>query len=35
MGTSIQMPERHYGALTAGAGDGIAARLDALEQLGG
>jgi integrase len=30
MGTSIRMIERHYGALIAGAGDSIAARLDAL-----
>jgi integrase len=29
MGTSVRMIERHYGALIAGAGDSIAARLDA------
>jgi integrase len=32
MGTSIAMIERSYGALIAGAREGIAARLDALEQ---
>ena len=31
MGTSVQMIERHYGALLDGAGAGIAARLDAFE----
>jgi hypothetical protein len=31
MGTSIVMIELHYGALIAGAGDSIVARLDALE----
>lgn len=31
MGTSIAMIERSYGTLIAGAGDGIAARLDALD----
>jgi integrase len=29
MGTSVRMIELHYGALIAGAGDSIAARLDA------
>ena len=31
MGTSVQMIERHYGALLDGAGAGIAGRLDALD----
>jgi hypothetical protein len=31
MGTSVDMIERHYGALLDGAGEGIAARLDALD----
>jgi integrase len=31
MGTSTRMIERHYGTLIAGAGKGIAARLDALD----
>jgi integrase len=31
MGTSVRMLERHYGTLIAGAGEGIAARLDALD----
>jgi integrase len=31
MGTSVQMIERHYGALLDGAGAGIAARLDAFD----
>ena len=31
MGTSTRMLERHYGTLIAGAGEGIAARLDALD----
>jgi integrase len=31
MGTSVRMIERHYGALLDGAGQGIAARLDALD----
>ena len=31
MGTSIEMVERHYGALLDGSGAGIAARLDAFE----
>jgi hypothetical protein len=31
MGTSVEMIERHYGALLDGAGEGIAARLDALD----
>jgi integrase len=31
MGTSVQMIERHYGALLDGAGAGIAGRLDAHE----
>jgi integrase len=31
MGTSVQMIERHYGALLDGAGAGIASRLDAYE----
>jgi integrase len=31
MGTSTRMLELHYGTLLAGAGDGIAARLDALD----
>jgi hypothetical protein len=30
-GTSVEMIERHYGALLDGAGEGIAARLDALD----
>jgi integrase len=35
MGTSVQMIERHYGALLDGAGAGIAARLDAFDNKGG
>jgi hypothetical protein len=31
MGTSVRMIERHYGALLDGAGEGILARLDALD----
>jgi integrase len=31
MGTSVAMIERHYGTLIGGAGEGIAARLDALD----
>jgi integrase len=31
MGTSVEMIERHYGALLDGAGAGIASRLDAFE----
>lgn len=31
MGTSIEMLERHYGALLDGAGEGIASRLDAFD----
>jgi hypothetical protein len=31
MGTSTRMIERQYGTLIVGAGEGIAARLDALD----
>jgi hypothetical protein len=31
MGTSVRMIERHYGTLIAGAREGIAARLEAIE----
>jgi hypothetical protein len=31
IGTSTRMLERHYGTLIAGAGEGIAVRLDVLD----